>query len=232
MLQDPRAVQAMGRNLADAIVATGQPKLVPRVVRRWGVRKAMGLVANRVGNLERSRPTDGALTPAGIAGLKQYVEGPLALQLARETRESPPARTAFVFGHTHKPFQEAERYDGFEGPVPVYNTGGWVVDTLQPDTRAGAAAVLVDEELNIAFLRLYNQQAASAESPVALTALDDTPDNALLSRLRAHLDLTGEPWAGLARVVAAAIPGRAEGLRIIIDAGVRAAEARPAPPVR
>lgn len=229
MLQDERAVQAMGRNLADAIVATGQPKFVPRIVRRWGAKKAMGLVASRVRGLERARPADGPLTAAGIAGLKQYVEGPLALQLARETAEPRSARTAFVFGHTHKPFQQNERYHGFEGNVQVYNTGGWVVDTLEPDTRAGAAAVLVDEDLDIAFLRLYIQQAAAAESPVVLTALDETSDNALLSRLRSRVDVAGDPWARLAQVVAAAVPARAEGLRVIIDNGVKAAEARPAP---
>ncbi len=233
MLQDERAVQAITRNLADVIVATGKPRFVPRPLRRLAVRKGMDLVAGRVANLERTAPTAGPLTEAGIAGLRRYVEGPLALQLAREALPDPKASpdpsngTAFVFGHTHKPFQSLESYAGFTAPVQVYNTGGWVVDTLEPDTRAGAAAVLIDEDLHTAFLRLYNQSLAPALPPVSLTGLDDTPDNALLIRLRSRINPATGPWGRLSQVVAAAIPSRAAGLRLIIDRGVKAAEARP-----
>lgn len=89
----------------------------------------------------------------------------------------------FLFGHTHKPFElRVGGYAGFDNPIDVYNTGGWVVDTLKPDTRAGAAAVLIDEELNVASLRLYNQRTFGS-SQVAVRVASDSSDNPLAERL-------------------------------------------------
>ena len=40
--------------------------------------------------------------------------------------------TTFVFGHTHKPFSKYTTFTGYPGWVDVYNTGGWVVESVKP----------------------------------------------------------------------------------------------------
>jgi hypothetical protein len=97
-------------------------------------------------------------------GLREYVTAPLKNQILGEKHERPelgirgfPDLT-FAFGHTHKPFTKDKSYDTeFSGPVHVYNTGGWVVDTMSPDPYRGAAMLLLDENLDAAAIRLYNE---------------------------------------------------------------------------
>ena len=68
-----------------------------------------------------------------------------------------PEEVTLVFGHTHKPFQkDMKDFTGYPRWVNVYNTGGWVVETVFPEPVHGAAVVLVDEELNATSLRMYN----------------------------------------------------------------------------
>ena len=69
-----------------------------------------------------------------------------------------------MFGHTHKPFEEVRNFDAYLGDgVPVYNTGGWVVETVDPAPLHGGAAVLLNENLDVASLRLYNEADGSGQ---------------------------------------------------------------------
>jgi hypothetical protein len=230
MLQDEEALQAVGRNLADSVSAT-RSRTIPRFARRWAARSLVGHIATRVGSLERSRSaisrprheSPEALTPAGIRGLREFVEGPLARQIGADCG-AIPERVSFVFGHTHKPYEASCAYAGYPRAVDVYNTGGWVVDTLQPEVQQGAAAVLIDEELDVATLRLYNQQPDLGVTPVRVTAPTASP---LLDRLRRLVRPYEEPWAGLARAVSVATPERSAGLRAIIESGITNARRRP-----
>ncbi len=90
-------------------------------------------------------------------GLWTYVEGPLASQFKSEQSGLPPENVAFVFGHTHKPFQQDLHFKGYRGWVDVYNTGGWVVDSVKREPVHGASVVLADENLNLTSLRMYNE---------------------------------------------------------------------------
>jgi hypothetical protein len=229
MLQDARALEAVGRNLADAAAARG-PRTVPGLARRWAARAVLRRAASRIGSLERSQSAASAshpdstvqLTPAGVTGLKELVEGPLARQLRAECG-AVPERVVFVLGHTHKPYEARCDYLGYPGTVDVYNTGGWVVDTLEPEVQQGAAAVLIDEELQALTVRLYNQQRGQGPSPVRVTAVAPSP---FLDRIGGLVRPDDEPWASLARAVAVAGPERAAGLEAIIDAGIAKAQQR------
>ena len=54
-----------------------------------------------------------------------------------------------------KPFEEVRNFQAYLGDgVPVYNTGGWVVETVDPGPLHGGAAVLLNENLDVASLRL------------------------------------------------------------------------------
>lgn len=94
----------------------------------------------RVTVLERNNPAgDPTATPlsaAGISGLQHYLEFPLLNQLEEENSGTVPGNVIFVFGHTHKPYEGSMYCPRLGGPVDVYNSGGWVVDTLENDIRA------------------------------------------------------------------------------------------------
>jgi Calcineurin-like phosphoesterase len=108
--------------------------------------------------------SDGYLTKDAEVGLKNYLQTPTSIQLYSELKKIPEDLT-FVFGHTHKPFQKYDDYvltnsanETFNRQIALYNTGGWVVETIEAATEAhGAAAVLIDNEFNEANLRLYNE---------------------------------------------------------------------------
>ena len=50
---------------------------------------------------------------------------------------SSPSDVTFVFGHTHKPFQEDVNFREYPGWVNVYNSGGWVIDTVETQPLHG-----------------------------------------------------------------------------------------------
>lgn len=92
-------------------------------------------------------------------GLWTYVEGPLRNQILSECNGQMPPEVSIVFGHTHKPFQQDLQFNGYPQWVDVYNTGGWVVETVLREPIHGGAVVLMDENLNLTSLRMYNESA-------------------------------------------------------------------------
>jgi hypothetical protein len=109
-------------------------------------------------------PNSAPVTSASRRFLISYLNDQVAGQLRRDQPNHPtedsklPRQLKFVFGHTHKPFIGSEMVPSFGAiPVRIFNTGGWVVDTLKADHRHGANLVLVDDDLEVACVRLYNQ---------------------------------------------------------------------------
>ena len=41
--------------------------------------------------------------------------------------------------------------------IGIMNTGGWVIDTVEPQKQVGGAITLIDEDKNVVLLRLYNE---------------------------------------------------------------------------
>ncbi|HAN90212.1 MAG TPA: hypothetical protein DCQ48_12885, partial [Erythrobacter sp.] len=115
---------------------------------------------------ERQREGYGhVLGEAEIDDIGWYLGQPMAAQLREELGELP-RELQFVFGHTHKPFQDELMVDGYATPVGVFNTGGWVLDepTLMP--VQGCAAMLISDELEVASLRLFNDPTDGTMAPV------------------------------------------------------------------
>jgi len=106
---------------------------------------------------ERAKSEGTSLSEKNIEGLKKYMEGPLLNQVRSELSGVSP-RYTFIFGHTHKPFNRCEKYQGFNGNVSLINTGGWVVETIKPSKVHGASAALLDEELNPVYLHFYTEK--------------------------------------------------------------------------
>ena len=80
------------------------------------------------------------MSASGKEGLGQYLKVFLRGQMEIEGAGVPDA-VSFVFGHTHKPFEDAMECEGYGQAMKIFNTGGWVVDTVVPDPPHGAAAV-------------------------------------------------------------------------------------------
>jgi UDP-2,3-diacylglucosamine pyrophosphatase LpxH len=155
---------------------------------------------NRVDGLEKTQAGE-ALTSDAENGLKAYIEGPLAMQIVEEREGDVGAQSTFVFGHTHKPFSKSMDFQHFAPGMKVYNTGGWVVDTTQTDTAHGGALVVVDEELNTASLRMYNEAVSRRDYHVNLEAVDSA-SNPLYMHLAKIVDGSKDPWRSFSNVVA------------------------------
>jgi hypothetical protein len=191
--------------LGAVLRAVGEP--IQARMLGWALRRTIG----RIGESERSQ-TNVPLTDEGKALLRAYVEGPMReqIRIEQQSKKHPvPSDVTIVFGHTHKPFQEIMRYDKYPQPVPVYNSGGWVIDSLTPDNTTGGAAVLIDEELNLASLRLYTRVTDRAGDSVKLETATETPFS---KRLTSAIDPARDPWKPFSQIAAEEIVVREKSL--------------------
>ncbi|MGO9344438.1 MAG: metallophosphoesterase [Acidimicrobiales bacterium] len=213
MLQSEKALDRLVLTLASAI-ADKAPGGRPR---KWLTRRIMrDLFAHLVkhaGRFERHHPTD-ALSANAQKGLQAYLEGPLLAQISSELEVVPP--TTLVFGHTHKPFETTTNARGFATPVNLANTGGWVVDTVDTNPLQGASAIVVDENLEVASLRLYDQHDDASSYRVRVSAVTD-PSSALAKRLADLVRPDDGCWRALSEAVAVAVPERHRALETIIE---------------
>ncbi len=160
--------------------------------KRWGVKLiartgVIDCLLQRGGDaLEKSLGAASSfpLTGSRSEKLAWFVEQPLRRQMPDEPEAVSP-ETVFVFGHTHLPFQLSRSFAGF-GAVRLCNIGGWVVETVTPDPHHGGSALLIDEQLHVAVLRLYNETADGAATPVVLEPVlpDDPEQNPFYQRLK------------------------------------------------
>jgi len=144
-------------------------------------------------------------------GLATYVKGPLKKQILTE-HDQMPSGVTFVFGHTHKPFQKDMKFGkGYPGWVPVYNTGGWVVDTEEPTPLIGGALLLVDEALNAVSLRMYNEAKERKDYKVSVersTHAGDTSVNPFYQRMLGVVQPAQDPWKSFSETVASEVKYR------------------------
>lgn len=149
---------------------------------------------------ERNNPE--TLLGDDAAGLKRFLAGPLAGQITAEYPGLVPSEVAVVFGHTHKPFQAAMPLDGFLAPqVAAWNSGGWVVDSPAPQPLFGGAVILMDDDLNLASLRMYNEGTGKG---VSLQGIDGQP-NPLTDRLAPLVNAGAWPWKDFSAAASVAV---------------------------
>jgi hypothetical protein len=244
MLQSDQAIQKLAGNLAAGLAARVPRKGAIRWF-HWLIRlvldKTLKWVASNVAASERKTPT-AVLSAEAEAGLMAYLGGPVIKQLAGEAPNQDgrlPEQLKFVFGHTHKPFAATRVVPGLANPVRIFNSGGWVVDTLDVEPLHGANMVLIDENLEVACVRLYNQ----APSPVAYQVrLDDglpAEQGPFYQRLSSLIRADDEVWKSFSAAAAALVTEREKALATVIaDAGKprpsgspTASQKPPAPPV-
>jgi hypothetical protein len=150
LLPDASSVRQITDDVADRLADRWTRWPIPPKLRRWLVRTVVGDVVATARALE-TQHGGGVLSPSAELGLIEYLSGPLAAQIDDADHDY-----AFVFGHTHKPFQQVRDITPTRS-VPVYNTGGWVNETAEIQRTQGAQAILVDDELNVVAVELFRQ---------------------------------------------------------------------------
>jgi hypothetical protein len=152
-------------------------------------------------------------------GLKTYWNDSVKSQIQKEIQKRGEElrvenikEEVLVFGHTHKPF--SWHRDDPENPIgiPIYNTGGWVVDTGQPAVTHGASMVLLDENLDSASILLYKETNDGNAIPVTVewaSGMSDPP-SAFLQRIQEQMRKNKDAWQPFADTVAATVRDRRE----------------------
>ncbi len=173
-----------------------------------------GAVVKKAFQMERKH-SENPLSKNAKKGLRDYMNGPLKERILNEQEQNMPSDVTFVFGHTHKPFQEDMNFNGYPQWVNVYNTGGWVVESMDPQPLHGGAILLVDKDLNSVSLRLYNENINSTDYAVKVEESQHVGEssNPFYKQISALVDPTADPWKKFSSVVADDIIIRRQNLR-------------------
>jgi hypothetical protein len=237
MLQSPAAIQKLAGNLADGITTASTKNSIwapmREVILRPVVRAVVKKIVVRIAASERRTP-HAVLSDDAAAGLMTYLSGPLIKQLAAEAPQYGPRlpqQLKFVFGHTHKPFVGTRIVPGLANPVRVFNTGGWVVDTLDVEPLQGANVVLIDENLEVACVRLYNQAANATAYRVKLDDGLPAEQGPFYQRLSGLIQANDEVWSSLSAAAAELVTERNKALATIIASADQPRRSRPPTPL-
>ena len=162
---------------------------------------------------------DGLPNQMDIHGLKM---GPLPNQMADEKLLARDLELTFIFGHTHKPFQGYRNFQSFPVPTKVYNSGGWVVDTVERQKFHGGAVILIDANLECASLRMYNESSKIGNYVVKVEEASHPgdPAGAFHQRIEQLVYKHPEPWKKFSQAVAQDINIRARNLKARINSPV------------
>ena len=193
LLPDSSSVRQITDDVADRLADRWTRWPLPPRVRRWLVRTIVGDVVATARALE-TQHGGGVLSPGAEAGLLDYLRGPLANQLGKELGNRDH-EYAFVFGHTHKPFQQLMELDATRR-VPVYNTGGWVNETAEIQRTQGAHAILVDDDLNVIAVEMFRQNADPSKYRVRVREplVDDAGHHQFHALVDARVRPDESPW--------------------------------------
>jgi metallophosphoesterase superfamily enzyme len=153
-MQDPEQVSRLIDSFAESI-SLSQHNPVKKWIEKEVLEEVLKLTVGKAAANERSQ--DGILTPETVLGLHKYIEVFIRNQLEFELNGNFPTDLTFLFGHTHKPFEQDMNFEGYESYMKVYNSGGWVVDTLDEMPFHGGSVLLVDENLNTVSLQMYKE---------------------------------------------------------------------------
>lgn len=214
-LQSDAATEYLVANLVDGLSRQSDHPMIRRITPLVG--PALKRITHHVVERER-RQTDLVLRENTERGLAEYVEGPLHWQLAKACNDDVPEHVTFLFGHTHKPFVGRRAYAGYHHDVAIANTGGWVVDTVDPKPLHGAAVILLDENLNGVSLKMYSQEETSDRYDVVVKPIPSTGGSAVefARRIQGIVDANRDPWNALSTTAARVVRSRGDDLQRII----------------
>ncbi|MEJ7766751.1 MAG: metallophosphoesterase, partial [Chitinophagaceae bacterium] len=197
-IQDPSQVKMMIHNIALSFTDSKRNKILNWAEKEL-LQEILMITVGRLATNERSEP-EVVLTPDASAGLKQYMELFVMNQFKKELGDYVPPNVSFVFGHTHKPFQQLITYEGYKTAVKIYNSGGWVVDTMKQQPLHGGSVILVDEHFDVVVLQMYKE----GKYNITVEELQNVNEESceFYKKLNSVIDMQSEPWSGFAKIVA------------------------------
>jgi hypothetical protein len=162
---------------------------------------------------ERNEP-DVELTPDALGGLKRFIEVQLYNQLHHELHGKLPENISFIFGHTHKPFVRKMPFEKYAQPVKLYNSGGWVVDTLKQQALHGGSIVLADENFDVVSLHMYKE--GNYKIGVEEIRNKDEAPSAFFIQLQQTVQQDADPWKSFSCVAEKEVNLRYKNLATLI----------------
>lgn len=207
----------VAERLADALPLSGN--LAMRAALKRATRVGFDASLGAVLDTERRRVID-PLSTDGWEGLHWYLDGVVRSQVAEELG-GDVADLTFVFGHTHKPFADRVVSDASLAPVKVFNTGGWTLNGVRHDTAAGAAMVLISEDLDVVSLRFMGTPQQGEVLPVYIEQLGGTGfgANQFAMEVARWVAASAPAWENLTEVVGEAYGVRQKMLLAMTDPG-------------
>ena len=218
-MQDKQQLKKLLYNLADGLAKKYDVPGWGKKMKAAILKALFWYLANKLVVPERARP-ERLLGKETINGLKSYVNGPLKEQFMMDPKsKGKPSKVTFVFGHTHKPFQEKRDSDEYPDGFNVYNSGGWVVDKVDRQLLHGGAVILIDENLEATSLRMYNETKHPDKYTVSVQEARHPVDQPSVFHARIDGLVKGsyQLWESFSNAVAQAVKVRAQNLRARIQ---------------
>ncbi len=215
-IQDPKQVELLMRNIALSMTNKAQAESHQKTETDI-LHLILSATLGKLASGERNEP-EVILTPDATKGLKRFMESFVLNHIKKELNDHVPAEVSFVFGHTHKPFEELMKFEGYKEPVKVYNGGGWVVDTTKSQPLHGGSIILIDDHLDVVSLQMYKE----GKREVCTSELKDNHNHIcdFNEQINGSINMKAEPWSGFASVVASEIEMRYRNLEATIQSKV------------
>ncbi len=190
MLRDPDRFGPFASDLARRIAEVRDLAWIPgNLVERVALERLFRWAGPKLSGERARRAT--VQSPEIRVGIERYLFGPAFRQLRDELGRVPDDLT-FVYGHTHKPYEDVMEDPADRRTVRVYNTGGWPIDSREPSDVMGASVLLMNERLDIACLRIYNDRAPDGDVSLEVRATtQDEPGGSFRSAVARRV--WGEP---------------------------------------
>ncbi|TGL63761.1 metallophosphoesterase [Leptospira sarikeiensis] len=199
MLQDEKAVKRLAANVSSYTLRNLNIFYPLKKLFYYALTSVLTKIVVKVGQAERGM-SDAVLSEEVVHNMNSYLEQTLPQQWDAETKKSKrafPSDYTFIFGHTHKPFAVESQDLGLKiSDKQIFNTGGWVVDTIQPMKSHGGSVIFIDEDANVASFRAYTEGEIKPSFIVP-----DGKSNPLFETLVQKVDLENRKFNALSKSI-------------------------------
>lgn len=220
-ISDEEHSRVLARRLAQIIVNSFDLPGRENPLRNSIVNGIGEYLVDKVAHRERME-SNLSMSPEMMQQLTSYLKYPLWNQMRKELKgmgraiESMPDKTVFIVGHTHKPMQRSIDLIHPVGSISIYNTGGWVIDKVNPNPIYGGAIALIDSNLNVALIEMFREACKEDErrsSPIesdpekrcrqkVILSAEGSMKNDLTERLKSLIKPSESPWREFSAVAA------------------------------
>ena len=216
MLQSKKGKEKLIENFAKGLAKKID---IPNVPTDWLEEKVLKFIIESIASyitekLEK-RVKDADLSEDFYKLLKNYLRNAIFYQIKDElkidSKTIENSEIILIFGHTHKPLKKIEKIAPYKNWIKLYNTGGWVCDKPKLDPIYGSMIIFIDEESDVAGLKLFSLGKNEKPYPVEIYSSEDKPSN--LYQWLSKFKYDEEIWINFNTVVQMAAQIRAAHLK-------------------